>query len=154
MRHRLLPFITVACIACAAATPLTAELRSCPALTQSIPDEKFKPGQVWAYQTRPGEAASTLTVLRVDSYGKIGIIVHIRVDGLRAHNPRGERVPSVEHMPFTRDAILLSVDRLLKSNQPLPTIEGLDRWRSDCGGVYTISVRDSVDVMQKTLNAP
>jgi hypothetical protein len=57
-------------------------------------------------------------------------------------------------MPFTRDAMLLSVDHLLKSNQPLPTLEGLNRWRSDCGGVYTISVRDAVEVMEKTLNAP
>jgi hypothetical protein len=134
--------------------PALSQKKTCPALETSVPDQKFKPGQVWTYQTRPGETASTLTILRVDSYGKIGIVVHVRVDGLRALNPRGEQVPSVEHMPFARDAILLSVDRLLKSNQPIPTFEGLDRWRSACGGVYTISVRDAVDVMEKTLNAP
>ena len=128
--------------------------KPCPALETSVADPKFRPGQVWTYQSRPGETASTLTILRVDSSKKLGVIVHVRVDDLRAHNPRGELVPAVEHMPFTRDAMLLSVDHLLKSSQPLPTLEGLDRWRSDCGGVYTISVRDAVDVMEKTLDAP
>jgi hypothetical protein len=126
----------------------------CPALETNVVDQKFHPGQVWTYQSRPSETTSTLTILRVDSSEKSGVIIHIRVDGLRAHNPRGELVTHVEHMPFTRDAMLLSVDHLLKSNQSLPNLEGLDRWRADCGGVYTISVRDAVDVMEKTLNTP
>ena len=109
----------------------TAQIKPCPALTTNVPDQKFEPGQVWAFTTRSGEIGSTLTILRIDSSGKLGVIIHVRVDGLSAHNPRGERVPSVEHMPFTRDAMLLSVDHLIKSNQPLPTLEGLERWRSD-----------------------
>jgi hypothetical protein len=134
--------------------PALSQKKPCPTLKTSISDQKFQPGQVWTYKSRPDETGSTLTILRVDSNEKIGVIVHVRVDGLRAHNPQGELVPSVEHMPFTRDAILLSVDHLLKSNQPLPTLEGLERWRSDCGGVYTISVRDAVVIMEKTFNAP
>jgi hypothetical protein len=127
--------------------------KPCPALETNVVDQKFRPGQVWTYQSRPDETTSTLTILRVDSSEKLGVIIQVRVDGLHRHNPRGELVPSVEHMPFTRDAMLLSVDHLLKSNQPIPTLEGLARWRSDCGGVYTISVRDAVDVMEKTLNS-
>lgn len=128
--------------------------KPCPALETNVVDHKFHSGQVWTYESRPGETNSTLTILRVDSSEKMGVIIHVRVDGLRAHNQRGELVSHVEHMPFTRDAMLLSVDHLLKSNQPLPTLEGLDRWRADCGGVYNISVRDALDVMEKTLNAP
>jgi hypothetical protein len=132
---------------------LIAQKRPCPALKEGVNDRKFKPGQVWSYDTRPGESDSTLTILRVDSGEKLGVIIQVRLDGLKMHNPRGELVPTMEHMPFSRDAMLLSVDHLLKSNQPLPTLEGLDRWRSDCGGVYTISVRDAVDVAEKTFNA-
>lgn len=135
------------------APPLTAQKRPCPAVTQNVVDKKFKAGQVWSYETRPGESASTVTILRIDSMKEIGIVIHVRVDGLLAHNPRGDVVPQVEHMPFTRDAMLASVDHLLKSDQPLPTLEGLQRWQADCGGVYTISVSRAVDVMEKTLNA-
>lgn len=109
---------------------------------------------MWTYQTKPGESASTVTILRVDSSEKLGIIIQVRVDGLLAHNPRGDVVPSVEHMPFTRDAMLGSIDRLLRSDQPLPTLVGLERWQADCGGIYTISLSRAVDVMEKTLNRP
>lgn len=141
-------------LAALAAVPLIAQKLPCPALKEGVADKKFKPGQIWSYESRPGESGSTLTIVRVDSGEKAGIIIQVRVDGLKMHNPRGELVPSIEHMPFSRDAMQLSVDHLLKSDQPLPTLEGLDRWRSDCGGVYTISVRDAVDVAEKTFNAP
>jgi len=56
-------------------------------------------------------------------------------------------------MPFTRDAVLLSVVRLVRIESSVPNLEGYERWRSDCGGVYTISIADAVDVMEKTLNS-
>ena len=128
--------------------------KSCPALQSKVEDAKFKPGQVWTYQNRDGESSSTVTILQVDRSEKLDVIIHIRVDGLRAHNARGELVPSVQHMPFTRDAMLLSVTRLTGSVNRLPTLEGYEEWRKNCGGVYTISVADAVSVMEKTLNAP
>ena len=133
--------------------PLTsaAQSKPCPALETNVPDLKFKQGQVWSYRTRPGESGSTLTILQIDRSEKIGTIVHVRVDGLRAHNPRGELVPSIEHMPFSRDAMLLSAFEVIRTISTLPTLEGYAHWRSDCGGVYSISVADAVSVMEKTL---
>jgi hypothetical protein len=135
-------------------TQAISQTKPCPAIETNVSDPQFKPGQVWSYTTLPNEPSSTLTILQVDRSEKIGIIVHIRVDGLYAHNPRGERVPSVEHMPFTRDAMLTSAEHLLRREKQLPTLEGYERWHHDCGGVYTISVHDAVDVMEKTLNKP
>jgi hypothetical protein len=126
----------------------------CPALETKVSDPTFQPGQVWSYQTRPNETSSTLTILQVDRSAKLGIIVHVRVDGLQAHDPSGDLVPSVEHMPFTRDAMLLSTTHLIRTATTLPTLEGYDRWRADCGGVYSISVAHAVEVMEKTLNHP
>jgi hypothetical protein len=126
----------------------------CPALETKVSDPIFKPGQVWSYQTRPDETSSTLTILQVDRSAKLGMIVHVRIDGLQAHNPSGDLVPSVEHMPFTRDAMLLSTTHLIRTATTLPTLEGYDRWRADCGGVYSISVAQAVEVMEKTLNHP
>jgi hypothetical protein len=154
MRRGLIALVCATAINCAVLPASAAWKEPCPAQTEGVADKKFKPGQVWSYTTRPGEPASTVIILRVDSQVKLGTIVHVRVEGLQAHNPRGELVPVVQHMPFTRDAMLASVDRLLKSDQPLPTLDGLERWQADCGGVYTISVSRAVDVMEKTLNAP
>lgn len=135
----------------ASIAPLSlAQSKPCAKAISTAEDAKFSPGQVWAYNTRPGEPASTLTILKVDRMDKLGIIVHARVDGLQAHNPRGELVPTVEHMPFTRDAMLHSVVKLLRTNATPQTMEGYENWRAHCGGVYTISVADAVEVMQIT----
>jgi hypothetical protein len=132
--------------------PAFSQPKPCPTLETNVQDSTFKPGQVWSYTTRPNETGSTITILQVDRSEKIGIIIHVRLDGLNAHNPRGERVPSIGHMPFTRDALIASTSRLLRTQEQPPTMEGYENWRSACGGVYTISVRDAVDIMEKTLN--
>jgi len=153
LRRGLIALACVMAIGCAALSASAESKRPCPALTEDVADKKFKPGQIWSYETRPGESNSTLTILRIDSGAKIGIVIHVRVDGLKLRRQQGGTSPSIEHMPFSRDAMLLSVEHLLKSDQPLPTLEGLERWHSDCGGVYTISVRDAVEVAEKTFNA-
>lgn len=84
---------------------------------------------------------------------KVGI-VHIRLDSLPIHNPRGELVSNVDHLLFTRNAMLTSTKHLIRTEKQIPDLEGYDQWHHDCGGVYTISIRDAVDVMEKTLNAP
>src|SRR6516162_8458829 len=84
--------------------------KPCPAIVPNVPDQRFKPGQVWTYATRPNETSSTLTILQVDRSEKVGIIVHIRVDGIQMHAPNGNVLTSIGHTPFTRDALLLSTD--------------------------------------------
>jgi hypothetical protein len=133
---------------------LWAQRKSCPTLEANVADPRFKPGQVWTYRTRPGETSSTLTILQVDHLDKVGIVIHVRVDGLLMHNPAGDLVPFIEHMPFTRDAMLISVTRQVRRESSIPTLEGYERWRSDCGGVYSISVADAVAVADKTFNQP
>ncbi len=132
------------------APALLAQKASCPALTTSVADAVFAPGQIWTYTTRPEEPNSTLTVLRLDRSAKMGLIVHVRVDGLEMRNPRGERVEHVMHMPFYRAALLGSIGKQVGTAVPLPTLEGLEVWQNDCGGVYTISVRAAVEVAQTT----
>jgi hypothetical protein len=128
--------------------------KPCPAIETNVPDQRFKPGQVWAYATRPNETSSTLTILQIDRSEKFGIIVHIRGDRIQMRAPNGNVLTSIGHVPFTRDALLLSTDHLLRMDKTIPTLEGYDRWRADCGGIYTISVGDVVAADEKTLNAP
>lgn len=50
-------------------------------------------GQTWHYNARHGEEKSTLSVLKVESLPK-GIIIHIRVDGIRLRNCTGGPEPN------------------------------------------------------------
>lgn len=56
-------------------------------------------------------------------------------------------------MPFTRDAIERSVVKVAKEDGPVPDFnEGYDEWRRACGGVYTITVAEAIEVSEKGFN--
>ena|SRR5690348_3393559 len=119
-------------------------------------DSKFHPGQVWKYKTRSHEKNSTLTILKIESLPKVGIIIHVRVDKVRLRNCTGGPEPdTIEHMPFSRDAIERSVTKLVKETTIPDFQAGYNDWRSACGGVYTITVADAIkldeDVFRKNL---
>jgi hypothetical protein len=58
-----------------------------------------------------------------------------------------------EHMPCTRHALERSVTKLVKDNMAVPEFRaGYDNWRGACGGVYTITVAQALDVAQYTFS--
>jgi hypothetical protein len=91
--------------------------KPCPEPTVSN-DSKFRPGQVWQYNARAHEKGSTLTILKVESLPKLGVIIHIRVDKVRLRNCTGGPGPdNFQHMPFAREAIERSVTKLEKRKE-------------------------------------
>jgi hypothetical protein len=110
---------------------------------------------VWTYKTRPSEGSSTVTILRVETLPKVGVIVHVRIDGVRLKNCKGGPAPTtIDHAPFTKIAMDKSVSRKLRTVSELPEFEaGYKYWLAHCGGVYTVSVADMVDVDDATFNA-
>jgi hypothetical protein len=104
------------------------------ALTMSftINAMELLPGQVWKYKTRQGEQASTLTILKVESYKDLGRVIHIRVDSIRMINPlKGNVVTDIPHLPFKEDAVQKSVTELVRKSPEIPEFqEGYDTWKS------------------------
>lgn len=90
------------------------------------------PGQVWKYKTRQGEQASTLTILKVESYKDLGRVIHIRVDSIRMINPlKSNVVTDIPHLPFKEDAVKKSVTELVRKSPVIPEFqEGYDTWKS------------------------
>ena len=126
--------------------------RACPA-PESATDMKYHPGQIWAYNSRPDEHRSRLTILKIESLPKVGTIIHVRVDRVRLRNCTGGPEPDTfAHMPFSRDAFDRSVTKLIKEKSRIPDLSGYQQWRSDCGGVYTITVAEAIDVAQQTFS--
>jgi hypothetical protein len=114
-------------------------------------DSKFHPGQVWQYSTRAHEKGSTLTILKVESLPKLGVIIHVRVDKVRLRNCTGGPEPdNFQHMPFARGAIERSVTKLVREGDVPEFQDGYSEWRKACGGVYTITVADAVKVAEET----
>ncbi len=128
-------------------------------MIQDTDESKYKVGQVWSYKNRPQDSNSAFAVVKVESAPGYGNIVHISITGLRVKNPREPQGYSdfISHMPFSEDAIDKSVGKLLMDRAELPDYrEGYETWRRefDAGeaGVFTISVAEGVEVMEKVLN--
>ena len=51
-------------------------------------DPKFKVGQKWSYNERPGEKESYLIIVKIDDDAKLGRIIHIALRGVKVKNPR------------------------------------------------------------------
>jgi hypothetical protein len=118
-----------------------------------VEDPTYKPGQVWSYKTRPGEEASTITILRVESTPKMGVIVHVRIDGFKLENCAGNKGDSaMDHAPFTKAAIDKSVVKLIRTEKEIPDFqEGYKDWLSHCGGLYQVSVAEALTATNKTM---
>jgi hypothetical protein len=120
---------------------------------------RFHVGEKWHYSTRPGEEDSSLTILKVELSPKLGVIVHVSLDGLlikSARSPNGFS-EAISHIPFAERAIEGSVTILAAKNVPLPAFQdGYAEWRrafdAGKGGIFTILVADSVDFIEKRLN--
>jgi hypothetical protein len=122
-------------------------------------DGKYHVGEQWNYRTRPGEERSVLTVLKVESSPKLGVIVHVSLDGLRiesSHAPDGV-LETIGHMPFAEHAIDDSVTTRVAAGIAVPAeSEGYQEWRRafDAGeaGIFTISVGEGVSFMAEALS--
>ena len=122
---------------------------------QTTTDSTYSPGQVWSYKARPGEDSSTVTILRVERAPTIGVVIHVRIDGVQFGNCTGGPAPTtVQHAPFTKAAIDKSVTRKLRTISELPAFEaGYKDWLSHCGGVYTFTLAEMVAADDATFNA-
>jgi len=119
-------------------------------------DPSFHVGDVWDYETRPGEENSKLTLVKIDRSPELGIIVHIAVDNLTWRDCQNKPFPqAVPHMPFARKALEASLSRQTGEGKPLPDYRGgYSDWKTAFSekkaGVYTITVREAISVAEQT----
>ncbi len=112
----------------------------------------FLPGQLWQYNTRNGEEASTLTVLKIDELENDAII-HIRIDELGIGGQRG----FLAHLPFSADAMMASVTGFIKHLDAVPDFkEGYDQWKQSFedgkADYWKVAVKEAVEVIEQIMN--
>lgn len=120
---------------------------------------QIEEGQQWTYETRSNEPQSFLVIRKIEKDERLGDIVHISVFAVRIPNgnsPRGI-TNIIGHLPFSKEALLPCLkERKEGANNDTSWKEGYEIWKEafDAGkaGVFTISVKESVDFMEQTLN--
>jgi hypothetical protein len=115
----------------------------------------FAVGQHWSYDTREEDPKSTLIVGRVEELPGQRLVVHISVIDLNLHGPDGMVMSVVAHVPISAEALRKSVKQEVP---PVPSPDefagGYETWRRAKGGVYTIPVREVIETIERTVNAP
>lgn len=120
----------------------------------------YTPGDVWRYQTRPGNEDSCLTILRVES-SRHGVIVHIRISGLGIQHParEGSIVDEIGHVPITEAALHQSVTECVGFDDLDDSFEeGYRHWRAGYeqgqAGAFSLTVAEVVGYCIEMLKAP
>ncbi|RJY09177.1 hypothetical protein [Aurantiacibacter aquimixticola] len=131
------------------ATPLC--VLAAPVAAQEV---HYEPGQVWTYETAPGDNGSLIKIQEIEALeGKEPIeVFHISMIGIRLAD--GTVLPGIMHMPVSRRTLDHSVIELSDSDVPFPDHrEGLAMWRDANGGVFTISLAAIADVVREQVAA-
>ena len=124
------------------------------ALTGFQEPNRYAAGQVWEYQTRPGDEGSLLKIQRIErAPGRRGLVYHISVIGFRLSNP--DVLPVLHHSPVSRATLDASVTRLSSSTAEFPDpSEGIAVWKRNNGGVYDIPVARIIEAIERQTAGP
>jgi hypothetical protein len=106
-------------------------------------------GQVWTFKNAPAETARVV-IMRIEPYGD-GEAVHVSIYGLPTHPAPFDG--TIAHMPFERSALEASLSTLMDETPrvDLPFSGGYRMWRDDHGGVWTLSIREAIATVMKTM---
>lgn len=115
----------------------------------------FLPGQVYLL---PGlDTGAIATVCHVDD-DPFGAVVHVRIDGVSFPDPEGlgEPFEGIQLMPFTEEALAVSVGPMIAENVEVNDWEAAyDAWRNAYeegeATVWSLPVYDAVQVMQSMM---
>lgn len=117
--------------------------------------QEFRAGQIWRYDTRPGEEGSRLFIARIDRGPSTQSIYHIYLDGLQLKNPlfAGGVQGHLPHAPVTRQTLETSVTTLEAEDATMPDIaEGYATWllafEKGQAGVFNQPVKEIVQIIE------
>jgi hypothetical protein len=125
------------------------------AMTSNAQAHDFKAGQLWSYQTRPGDEASLVLINLVESVPKLGNVYHVSV--LRVHLPSWKDTsrPEIDlpHFPVLKVALDKSVVAHVGDRAPLDAYrEGYATWRAasddDGAGAFSVSIAEVVSLVE------
>lgn len=116
-------------------------------------------GQEWYYHTRSHEGASTLKILKIETYEDIGRLIHISVSGLQIKSPHHHQgiIEEAVHLPVAEQALIRSTTGLKNKRTGLPDYEfGYVRWKTAYdekqAGYFNIPVKEIIHFLETSAN--
>ncbi len=118
---------------------------------------QFAVGQVWKYKSRPSEPDSRVIIGRIETIEKVGVVVHVKLAGLKIINPTapGGLSTVMGHAPMTEGKLRESVTEVVSGDGDLSGFEeGYNTWlghQAGEAGIFTITLSEIVDCMESAI---
>jgi hypothetical protein len=117
---------------------------------------ELAPGQIWGYDTRTGEGASTIQILHIERGTSLGDVYFVSVRALDVRRTgRKLRTTEVWPLAFTREALSRSLGTYQWSEKVnRPYLKQLDVWlREDREGraadrTFAVTIKEALDQIQ------
>lgn len=140
----------------AVALALVAACASGPPMPERASSPRYRVGQVWRYQTRPGEEASRVIIGRIEKIEGVGTVVHVKLTGLDLRGPQGVATVMF-HAPVGEAYLSASVTELTDERGDLDGFaEGYAMWRvayrEGKAGVFTLTLFEILETMEQALH--
>jgi len=117
---------------------------------------ELKPGQVWSYDNRPGEGASTVQILHIEKGTPLGDVYFVNVRALDVRR-LGRKIRATEIWPlvFTREALAGSLrNHQWDQKVDRPYLKQLDFWLREARDgkavdrTFSVPLKDALDQIQ------
>lgn len=137
----------------------TGEIKTMNTKIQKQDKQEYVVGQVWNYDTRESESESKLKIIAIDQHEKLGTIISVTIDGvlLGSQPPNGihTEMSQIGHMPFSKEAMDISVLEISEIDNVENDMEGYELWKNalkdNNAGIYTISVKEAIDALEEMI---
>jgi hypothetical protein len=119
--------------------------------TRAPPPPDLAVGQMWSIKTSSNLTAKVI-IGAIEPPQDGQVTVHVSIVEITGADP----LTSISHSPFEKAALVGSLDKLLKTGVKPPEgfVRGVEQWKAQDGGVYTISVEDALALTIAMLHRP
>lgn len=112
----------------------------------------LKVGQAWSIDAGRFGKDATLIVCKIEEVEKIGRVVHVAIKDIELKTPHGTQT-LLPHLPFAEKTIFENVGDLKAASIALPDFSpGYEQWKQAKGGAFTITPREAMEFVERTLN--
>jgi hypothetical protein len=121
-------------------------------------DDKYCPGQIWKYHTRPGEEGSTILILgsevEIINERPWKTFFHVIINNLNLHTREGAIVNTINRIYFPKEVLETSLTVMIGIQEVVPRYLSLsyrEDIRSGEGGYFASTIANAIDFIEEQL---
>lgn len=114
--------------------------------------KSFQVGDIWSFEGRENDPHPQILILGTEPFQDTTVI-HVQISGIQLKISDRQTLSTIGHVPVSEENLRNSVNDYLGETDVLDEeLEGIKLWREAKGGIYTVSLKEIVNIIEKTLH--